>query len=92
MLELMKTPNEYGLVIAGNLKKLRKQHKLSQQELAEKSGVSYGSLKRFEQTGEISLISLLKIAVVLEATEAFGALFKPLWIQSLQEIKDAASK
>jgi hypothetical protein len=38
--------------------------------------VSYGSLKRFEQTGKISLESLLKIAVVLGASEPISDLFK----------------
>ena len=85
---IIKTPIEYGLEIAGNLKKLRKRRKLSQQALAERSGVSYGSLKRFEQTGEISLESLLKIALVLDAAAPFEALFKPAEIKSIREIID----
>ena len=85
---MIKTPIEYGMEIAGNLKKLRKRRKLSQQALAEKSGVSYGSLKRFEQTGEISLESLLKIALVLDAATPFDTLFKPTEIKSIQEIID----
>ena len=60
----------------------------SQTELAARSGVSYGSLKRFEQTGEISLESLLKIAVVLQAAEPFADLFKPSELKSIQEIID----
>ena len=64
---MMMTPKELGMEIAANLKKLRKQRKLSQKALAEKAGLSYGSMKRFEQTGEISLESLLKIAIVLTA-------------------------
>ena len=84
----MKTPKEYGMEIAVNLKRLRKSKKLSQTELAARSGVSYGSLKRFEQTGEISLESLLRIAVVLQAAEPFADLFKPTEIKSIQEIID----
>jgi transcriptional regulator with XRE-family HTH domain len=37
------------------LKKVRRQLKLSQADLAERSGVSLGSLKRFENSGKISL-------------------------------------
>ena len=85
---MIKTPKEYGIEIAANLKKLRKRNKLSQTELAARSGVSYGSLKRFEQTGEISLESLLKIAVVLQAAEPFADLFKPSELKSIQEIID----
>ena len=84
----MVTPKELGMEIAANLKKLRKQRKLSQIALAEKAGVSYGSMKRFEQTGEIALESLLKIAIVLGETEPFEALFKPTEIKSIQEIID----
>ncbi len=85
---MMETPKELGMEIAANLKKLRKQRKLSQKALAEKAGVSYGSMKRFEQTGEISLESLLKIAVVLGETAPFETIFKPTEIKSIQEIID----
>jgi transcriptional regulator with XRE-family HTH domain len=44
---------------------LRKQAGLTQSELANRSGVSLGSLKRFELTGQISLESLLKLAHIL---------------------------
>ena len=40
--------------------------KISQQRLSIKSGVSLGSIKRFEGTGQISLLSLTKIAVAFE--------------------------
>lgn len=85
---MMMTPKELGMEIAANLKKLRKQRKLSQKALAEKAGLSYGSMKRFEQTGEISLESLLKIAIVLGETAPFESLFKPTKIKSIQEIID----
>ena len=85
---MMMTPKELGMEIAANLKKLRKQRKLSQKALAEKAGLSYGSMKRFEQTGEISLESLLKIAIVLGETAPFEGLFKPTEIKSIQEIID----
>ena len=87
-MNMMKTPKELGMEIAANLKKLRKLRKLSQKALAEKAGISYGSMKRFEQTGEISLESLLKIAVVLSETTLFEAIFKPTEIKSIQEIID----
>jgi transcriptional regulator with XRE-family HTH domain len=38
----------------------------TQEGLAKRSGVSLGSLKRFESSGHISLESLLKLALVLE--------------------------
>lgn len=62
-------------VVALNVKRQRKQRKLSQMDLAERSGVTLGSLKRFERTGQISFESLLKLAVPLNALEPFENLF-----------------
>ena len=39
----------------------RKELKITQKDLALKSGVSYGSIRRFETTGEISLKPLIQI-------------------------------
>ena len=45
----------------------------TQPELSSRSGVSLGSLKRFESSGQISLESLLKLALVLECLGDFSA-------------------
>ena len=50
-----KTWKEINTEIAERMVQLRKRKKLSQKSLALRSGVSLGSLKRFEQTEEISL-------------------------------------
>ena len=84
----MKTPKELSRIIAANVRKRRKERKLSMQDLAVKSGVSYGSVKRFESSGEISLLSLLKIATVLDCADGFEALFAEQEIRSIQEIID----
>ncbi|MCB9326166.1 MAG: helix-turn-helix transcriptional regulator [Lewinellaceae bacterium] len=49
--------------------------KLSQLQLAEKSGVSLGSIKRFEQTGKISFESLLTLAHILGRLSEFESIF-----------------
>lgn len=64
----------------------RKSLKFSQLELAERSGVSFGSVKRFEKTGEISLTSLIKIAIALESEEDFNNLFSRKNYRSLEEV------
>jgi len=63
-----KLPSDILKLVAQNAAVLRKEQGWTQQDLAEKSDVSYGSLKRFERTGKISFESLLKIA------EAFNRL------------------
>lgn len=72
-----KLPGEVRLDIAHKHKKLRKQRGLSQKELAERSGVSLGSLKRFETQGQISLESLLKLVFVLGRLSEFENVLKP---------------
>jgi len=71
----MMTPSEMQKRVASRARDLRLELNLSQQTLSEKSGVSYGSLKKFEQTGQISLESLLKLAVILGCMDDFNALF-----------------
>lgn len=71
----MMTPREVQKRVASRVRDLRLELNLSQHTLSERSGVSYGSLKKFEQTGQISFESLLKLAVILECMDDFNALF-----------------
>jgi transcriptional regulator with XRE-family HTH domain len=72
--------------IAGNMKQRRLEANLSQQALAKRSGVSLGTLKRFETQSEISLKHLLMIAVALDATDEFHRLFTREQYQSIDEL------
>ena len=81
-----KTWNEIDVEIANRMTQLRKRKKISQKELAVRSGVSYGSLKRFEQTGEISLQSLTKLAIALEVEGELEALFSEVPFGSIEEV------
>lgn len=71
------SPSEISELIAKHAKQKRLAMNLAQQTLATRAGVSYGSLKKFETTGQISLKSLLKIALVLDALNEFEQLFSP---------------
>lgn len=68
-------------------KKRRKAMKISQKELAKRSGVSYASIRRFESTGEISFFSLIEIANALDCLDEFNELFKPNPITNLKDLK-----
>lgn len=83
-----KTPGEIDKLIAERIRNIRKRRKLSQKRLSEKSGVSLGSVKRFETSGEISLISLTKIAIALEISDEMEGLFEEVPILSIEEIID----
>ena len=73
---LPKTPNDIMQTLRLKFKAKRKSFGYTQKECATRSGISLGSLKRFEQTGQISLESLLKLAFVLECLEEFEGLCK----------------
>ena len=68
-------------------KAARKAKKFTQKQLAERTGVSYGSIRRFEQTGEISLLSLVKIANALDCLEDFNELFKKPPVTNIRDLK-----
>ncbi len=69
------TAEEINKKLADRIRNLRRRRKISQEELSRKCGVSYGSIKRFENTGMISLLSLTKIAIALGCTEEIRGLF-----------------
>ena len=68
---LPKNKNEIKEDLKQRLIKRRKSLKITQKELSDRSDVSFGSIKRFESSGEISFSSLLKVALVLECLEDF---------------------
>ena len=72
-----KLPGDVLKDTAQKHKVIRKQLKLSQAELAERSGVSLGSIKRFENSGKIAFESLLKLAHILGRLSEFESLFVP---------------
>ncbi len=61
----MKDPKITSKKISSTVRAFRKKKKISQENLWFLSGVSLGSIKRFENSGEISLVSLIKILDVL---------------------------
>ncbi|VEU81320.1 helix-turn-helix domain-containing protein [Haploplasma axanthum] len=65
-------------------KKRRKEIGLTQKELSSRSGVSYGSIRRFESTGDISLSSLLKLSDVIGCLDDFNELFKNQIVKNLR--------
>ena len=88
ILDQLRYPGEIAKDIAVREKKKRRSLGLTQAELSSRAGMSLASLKRFEQTGEISFVSLLKIAGVLDETDAFEQLFTRKGYRSIQEVID----
>ena len=69
------TSEEMARLVSKQLRERRLGLNMSQKTLSERSGVSHSTLRNFERTGQISLISLLKLSVVLEALDDFKILF-----------------
>ena len=88
---LLRTPQEVMLDCAARVRAMRIEQNLSQIALAERVGVSVGTIKRFEKTGEIQFHHLLSIALVLGRLEEFDRLFavspKPQSLFNLEEPK-----
>ena len=74
---ILRTPEDIRKTIAARARERRLFYNITQKELADRTGVSLGSIKRFEATGLISLSSLLEIALVLNCMDAFEGLFPP---------------
>lgn len=82
------TPHELMQQLAHQAKQRRLQLNLTQVGLARRAGVSLGSLKRFEHSGEISLKSFLKVVLVLDNLQHLEKIFMldPLALTSLDDL------
>lgn len=80
------TVDEMNLNLAKRVRNIRKRKKITQSKMADMSGVSLGSIKRFENTGDISLKSLAKIAVALGCSEEIRNMFTGVAYSSIKEV------
>ena len=80
------TAEELDQKLAQRVRNIRKRRSISQEKLASMSGVSYGSIKRFETSGQISLISLTKIAIALDIADELRNLFTTVPYKDIQEV------
>ncbi len=85
-MELFYNSYEISEIIAKNIKKIRLYQNLTQEALAKKSGVSLGSMKRFENQYEISLKNLIKLAMALGVEDDLLSLFKKESPKSIDDI------
>lgn len=81
-----KTPNDIAKELVEKIKQHRKKLKISQSQLAAKSGVSLGSIKRFEAKYEISLNSFIKILIALNLEQNLENLFTQKSYNSIDEV------
>ena len=80
------TAEELDQKLAQRVRNIRKRRSISQEKLAQISGVSFGSVKRFETTGQISLLSLTRIAMALDMADDLRQLFTEVPYRNIQEV------
>ena len=83
---IWETAEEMDKKLAQRVRDIRKRRAISQEELSRTSGVSYGSIKRFETSGKISLLSLTKIAIALDCSDEIRKLFSDIPYKSIEEV------
>ena len=83
---IWETPEELDQKLAQRVRKIRKRRSITQEKLASISGVSYGSIKRFETTGQISLLSLTKTAIALDLADELRNIFTQVPYKDIQEV------
>jgi len=89
---LLNTPEDIARELALKLKALRLAKKWKRSTLAERSGVTEASLRRFEQTGKVSLHHFLKLIHALGRLDDAASLLNPQEAGSLKELKQKEKK
>lgn len=74
--ENSKPVTEVAFELAQRFRRKRLAQNKTQKDVSLLSGVALGSLRRFERTGEISLISLIKLAGSISAIENLNHVFR----------------
>jgi transcriptional regulator with XRE-family HTH domain len=86
----LNTPAEVAVKLAARVKELRLSRNWKQATLAERSGVSLPTLRRFECTGLISLKHLLLLISTLGRLDDFDGILMPSEAHSIEELESRA--
>jgi transcriptional regulator with XRE-family HTH domain len=89
MVNILST-KDIQLTIARRLKEARLSANLTQLSLSLRAGISLGSLKRFERSGEISFKGLVQLAFALRREDDIASLFLPQQKASLDTLLEQA--
>jgi len=82
------TSDEITAVLGLRLKAVRLSQSLTQAELAERAGVSVGTVKSIERSGQSSVTSLVRVVQALGLSDQLQSLFV-LKVQSIAEMEQA---
>ena len=85
-------PGQMQQEVARREKERRRRLGYTQEQLARKAGMSLGSLRRFEQTGQVSFASLVALSYALGCSEELEGLFAKPAYRSIEEVLDDARR
>ena len=88
----MSPPEDIAAELAARLKSRRLAQNLTLEGLARRSGVPLGTLKKFERTGQIALVSFIRLVVVLKDEAALEKLLLEQRFESLDEVLGSGKK
>ena len=80
------TADKLCMQVANKVRLRRLEMNLTQTGMAQRSGVNINTYRRFETTGEIAFLNLVKIASVLEMTDDIIRLFSQRKYNSIEEV------
>ena len=82
----LNTTLDVARTLAGRVKALRLQKRWKRSTLAARSGVSESSLRRFEQSGKVSLENFLKLLSALGRLDEMNDLLEPPPARSIDDL------
>lgn len=83
---LLTNPEDIAANIAGDFRKRRVEKNYTRKEIATKSDVALSNIVRFERTGMISLVNLIKLAMALEYTSEIKNIFHSPKYSTMDEL------
>lgn len=83
---VLETPYEMALAAAKRFRLLRRSKNITMKALSEKSGVPYSTVRRFESTGEISFLALVKLTSAIGEDVQITSMFSETVPASIEEV------
>ena len=78
--------------LAVRLRNRRLAQNLTLEGLARRSGVALGTLKKFERTGQIALVSFIRLVVTLNDEAALAGLLLEQKFETLDEVLQSGNR
>lgn len=78
--------------LAVRLRNRRLAQNLTLEGLARRSGVALGTLKKFERTGQIALVSFIRLVITLKDEAALAGLLREQKFETLDEVLQSSNR